>query len=222
MKQTSSHPSPSFLKAEITKIRNLPKGKRWEYIWEYYKWHFVSVLFIIFTLVTTLHQCATKPVYDLQIMIATEQEIAPAQADLLRAEAEGIVSDSTGNGVNEVYVMPLTLNPDGDPQIMQANHTKFTVELAMPESYVFILSKKYAEQVIGADFFEKVGAWAGGESEDELVSLKGNEKLASLGIDAEDLYLGVVRLGEKNKENELEKARHENGVLFARHLLGLE
>ena len=25
------------LKAELDKIRRLPKGKRWEYIWEYYR-----------------------------------------------------------------------------------------------------------------------------------------------------------------------------------------
>lgn len=47
MKQTSSHSSPSFLKAELTKIRNLPKGKRWEYIWEYYRLTFFLVAFAL-------------------------------------------------------------------------------------------------------------------------------------------------------------------------------
>ncbi|MBR5808582.1 MAG: hypothetical protein IKY39_00550 [Clostridia bacterium] len=197
-------------------------AKWWEYIWEYYKWHFACVLFIIFTMVTTLHQCATRPSYDLQIMIATQQDIAPAQADYLREEAESIVADSTGNGVNEVYVMPLTLNPDGDPQIMQVNHTKFTVELSMPESYVFILSKKYADQAVGTGFFESVGVWTGDGSEEELISLKDNEKLTALGIDTEELYLGVLKLTEERQKDELEKSRYENGVLFARHLLGLE
>ena len=197
-------------------------AKWWEYVWEYYKWHFISVLFVIFIMVTTFQQCATRPKYDLQIMIATEQDIATTQADLLREDAEGIVEDCTGNGVNEVYVMPLTLNPDGDPQVMQVNHTKFTVGLAMPESYVVIISKKYAEQATGVGFFENVNVWSSVESGEELVSLKGNEKLTALGFDTEDLYLGVVRLDKENKDNELEFARYENGVLFAKHLLGLE
>lgn len=197
-------------------------AKWWEYIWEYYKWHFVTVLFIIFVLVTTLQQCATRPKYDLQITIATEQDLVLTQVDSLRADVESIVTDATGNGVNEVYIMPLTLNPEGDPQVMQVNHTKFTVELSMPESYVFILSKTYADQVVGSGLLESVDVWAGGESKEEVVSLKGNEKLAALGIDTEELYLGVVSLEDENKDDELEKARYENGVLFARHLLGLE
>lgn len=197
-------------------------AKWWEYIWEYYKWHFVCVLFTIFLVATTLQQCATRPKYDLQITAVTERELVMTQVDMLCEDAESIVTDATGNGVNEVYIMPLTLNPDGDPQIMQVNHTKFMVELSMPESYVFILSKKYVDQIVGEGFFESVDTWAGGDSKEEVISLKGNEKLAELGIDTEELYLGVVKLAEERQKDELECARYENGVLFARHLLGLE
>lgn len=197
-------------------------AKWWEYIWEYYKWHFMCILFILFILVTTLHQCATRPSYDLQIAAVTEKDWAPAQVDALREDVESVIEDSTGNGINEAYIMPLTINENGDPQILQVNHTKFMVELSMPESYVFIMSKKHADVVLGTDFFESVDTWAGGDSKEELVSLAGNEKLTSLGIDTEDLYLGVVRLPESKAGDELEKKRHENGVQYARHLLGLE
>lgn len=197
-------------------------AKWWEYIWEYYKWHFVCVLFIIFTLVTTLHQCATRPDYDLQITAVTERDLVMTQVDMLCEDAESIVTDATGNGVNEVYIMPLTLNPDGDPQIMQVNHTKFMVEMSMPESYVFILSKKFADTVAEGGILESTDVWAGGSADEYVVSLNGNEKLTALGIDTEELYLGVLKLSEDRQKDELEKARYENGVLFAKHLLGLE
>ena len=37
-------------KAEFEKIRSLPKGKRWEYIWEYYRMAFFLVAFFLFFL----------------------------------------------------------------------------------------------------------------------------------------------------------------------------
>ena len=38
------------LKAEFEKIRSLPKGKRWEYIWEYYRLAFFLCAFFLFFL----------------------------------------------------------------------------------------------------------------------------------------------------------------------------
>ena len=40
----------SSLKAEFEKIRSLPKGKRWEYIWEYYRMAFFLCAFFLFFL----------------------------------------------------------------------------------------------------------------------------------------------------------------------------
>lgn len=197
-------------------------AKWWEYIWEYYKWHFVCVLFAIFIFATTLHQCATRTEYDLKITAVTEQNLVLSQTEALQKDAESIVTDATGNGVNEVFFMPLSMNEGTDAQTLQVMHTKFTVELAMPESYVFIISKKYVEQVPESDIFESCDVWAGGNPGEYLVSLAGNEKLTALGINTEDLYLGVVKLSAENSENELEKARYENGVRFGRYLLGLE
>lgn len=48
MKEPSADRSPSPLKTEFTKIRSLPRGKRWEYIWEYYRLTFFIVVFAIF------------------------------------------------------------------------------------------------------------------------------------------------------------------------------
>lgn len=36
------------LKAELKKVRSLPKGKRWEYIWEYYRLAFFLAAFSLF------------------------------------------------------------------------------------------------------------------------------------------------------------------------------
>ncbi len=197
-------------------------AKWWGYVWDYYKWHFVCVLFIIFTLVTTLQQCATRPNYDLKVTAVTEQNLVLFQTDALTEMAKNLISDATGNGEVEAFVMPISMNDQSDAQTIQAGYAKFTVEVTMPEAYVFIMSKKYADTVVESGILESTDVWADGSPEEYLVSLKDNEKFTALGIDTEELYLGVVKLFEENREDELEKARYENGVLFARHLLGLE
>lgn len=197
----------------------------WSYIWLYYKWHFIGVAAVIFMVVTFLHECATRPSYDLQIALVTEPEVVMSQTDKMQSYAEGIVNDATGNGKNEVYILPICLSDESDPQSIQVGYARFTAEIAMPESYVFIMSREYADTVIKNGILERTEAWAPGvESDGYVVSLKDNEKLKEFGIDssANELYMGVVSLFEDNRENELEAARHENGVKLARSLLGLE
>ncbi len=197
-------------------------AKWWEYIWDYYKWHIVCVLFIIFTLVTILHQCATRPNYDLKITVVTEQSLMFGQTDDICETAESIILDATGNGVNEAFVMPISLNEENNVQALQAEYAKLTVEITMPEAYAFIVSKGYVDTVIKSGILEATDVWADGNADEYLVSLEDNEKLKALGIDTKELYLGVVKLSQERQEDELEKARYENGVRFGRYLLGLE
>ena len=197
----------------------------WSYIWLYYKWHIIGTIFAIFMVVTTLHQCATRPRYDLQITAVTENELYISQLGAMENFAKETISDATGNGENEVYIMPIHMSEESDAATIQAGYARFTVEMTMPESYVFIISPRYAQAVVDSQILESTDAWASGvESDGYLVSLKDNEMLKAFGIDpsSNEYYLGVVKLFEKNIENELEKARYENGVRFARGLLGLE
>lgn len=197
-------------------------AKWWEYIWEYYKWHIISVIFVVFIVVTTLRQCTTRPSYDLQITMATEQEIVLSQQEALRQYAEGVISDATENGELQAYIVPIAINDQSDSQTLQVQYARFTVELTVPESYVFIVSKQYVDAVKESELLESTSVWADGSEDEYLISLKGNEKLTALGIDTEELYLGVVKLIDKKKDDNVERVRYENGVRFSRYLIGLE
>lgn len=195
----------------------------WGYIWLYYKWHIIATVFAVFMIITTMHECANRPSYDLQIATITEDNLVLAQLDNMQEYAESVILDATENGINEVYILPICLGEQEDPQTIQVGFTRFTAELAMPESYVFIMSRKYADTAIENGVLESTEAWAEGiESDGFVVSLKDNEKLKEFGIDSSscELYIGVLQLFDK--EDALEAARHENGVRFARSLLGLE
>lgn len=197
----------------------------WSYIWLYYKWHIIGTIFAIFMIVTTLHQCANRPKYDLQITAITENELYLSQLEAMEHFGEEKISDATGNGEKELYIMPIHMSDESDAATIQAGYAQFTVEMTMPESYVFIVSERYVDAVFQSGILESTDVWAdGAESDGYLVSLKGNETLKSFAIDteAEKLYIGVVKLLGDKGEKPLEKARYENGVRFARSVLGLE
>lgn len=48
MQETNSNSPFTSVKTELQKICSLPKGKRWEYIWEYYRLTFFLVVFAAF------------------------------------------------------------------------------------------------------------------------------------------------------------------------------
>ena len=87
------------------------------------------------------------------------------------------------------------------------------------------MSEKFTDALRESGILEDTKVWADGiESDGYFVSLKGNEALKSFAIDAEseELFMGVVKLLGEGEEDPLEIERHENGIKFARSLLGLE
>ena len=106
----------------------------WSYIWLYYKWHILGTALAIFMVVTTLQQCANRPRYDLQITAVTENELYISQIEAMENFAEETISDATGNGEKEVYIMPIHMSEQSDAATIQAGYAQFTVEISMPES----------------------------------------------------------------------------------------
>lgn len=199
----------------------------WEYFWCYYKIHVFAVLFAVLVIGITAVQCATRPSYDLQIDFVSQFGVLPEYESMLTEMAGKVITDADGNGKVEPYVLTLDMR-DGDVVVSEQNqayNTKFAIEQAYPSAYVFIVSEKYAKVSAENGIMENSDVWASelGAGSD-VVSLAGSAALSEIGIDAEaaELYVGVVALSEENADDEVERARYENGVRFARHLLGLE
>ncbi len=199
----------------------------WEYFWDYYRYYVFGGIFVAILIGVTAVQCATQPSYDLQIDFASQFGILPEYEQNIANLASEVILDADGDEKIEPYVLTFDLRDGG---VMVAEHsmamnTKFAIEQAYPTAYVFIVSEKYAEVSENNGIMESSDIWASelGEGKD-LVSLAGSAALSGIGIDAEaaELYVGVVALSEENKNDETECRRYENGVRFARYLLGLE
>lgn len=199
----------------------------WEYFWDYYKMYVFGGIFVAILIAVTAVQCATHPSYDLQIDFASQFGVLPEYEQNIADLASQVILDADGDGKIEPYVLTFDLR-DGGVVVAEnsmAVNTKFAIEQAYPTAYVFIVSEKYADLSEQNGIMESSSVWASelGEGMD-VVSLAGSEALSSIGIDAVagELYVGVVELSEENKDDETERRRYENGVRFARYLLGLE
>ena len=195
--------------------------KWWGYFWYYYKWHTVGVLFACVLIVTSFVECATQTKYDLQIDFITEHGITLEQEEMLAEVIEENIEDVTGNGEKEAFVLSLNMT-EGDAQMTQALTTKLFVELGYTESYVFIMSKKYADMISEHGILENTDVWAGDMANDgQLISLKECKLMPQMWFDMEvqDLYIGVLKVREENKDNELELKKYENGKRFAQFLI---
>ncbi len=197
----------------------------WEYIWMYYKWHIVGTVVAIFVLVTTITQCANQPRYDLEVTVITEREIVFTQTDIMKEYVKNVIDDVTGNGEKEVGISSVSMGAGTNAEYHSAQMAKLSVELSMPESYVYIMTRSVADMAISNEILEKTENWAGDtESDGYVISLKGNDRLREFGLnpDEEELFIGVLTVFDDKKGDELEKGRFENGVKLARNLVGLE
>ena len=200
----------------------------WEYFWDYYKWHTVGVAFAALLIGITAVQCATRPSYDLQIDFASQFGVLPEYEENIKNLAAQVIQDADGDGEIEPTVLTFDMRDGGmtaNAEYAMAINTKFAVEQAYPEAYVFIVSEKYAKVSEENGIMEDSSVWASEiENEGAMVSLAGSAALSQIGIDAAaaELFVGVVGLTDEKKADETECRRYENGVRFARYLLGLE
>lgn len=190
----------------------------WEYFWMYYKWHTLAVLFIAIVVTVSVVQCAQTPKYDLQADFISETFFSDEQKTALEQLMSDHISDASGNGKNEAFVLNLNMAASEDVQMNQAMQTKLFLEQGYSESYVFIGSKDYIGWLASAEIFSPASEWASGET-GNYISLAGCSALENIGIDTADLYIAVRSVREKDLKNEYQTQQHENGVEFARFLI---
>ena len=160
----------------------------WEYFWDYYKIHTIATAIIIIFTGITISECAHRINYDLQIDYISENQISDEAVNALTILIEENIDDITENGKPEAYVTYLDMGEHGDPQYAQAMFSKFAVEMGYTESFVFLVSKKYADQLSEEGIFEEASNWTSIPSYNGYcMSLENCEILEEIGIDTSDL-----------------------------------
>ena len=74
----------------------------WEYFWDYYKWHTISVAFVSILILVTAVQCATQVKYDMTITVAGDKYLSEDIQSQLSGELGEVIEDCDENGERNV------------------------------------------------------------------------------------------------------------------------
>ena len=195
--------------------------KEWRgYFWDYYKWHTIGGLFAAGLIIYSCVQCATAVQYDLQVDYISENGILEETRDALTELIKNNIDDANGNDSVDAFVLSLNMAETQDVQMTQAMQTKMMLEQGYSESFVFILSKKYADIFTESEVLENNSVWAGDRADEAcVVSLDGSSVLEEFGIDTSDLYIGVRKMRSDEQDKEEKTAEYKNGIKLAQYLI---
>ena len=195
----------------------------WPYFWMYYKWHTISVIFVIFLVLLTAYQCATTPKYDLSMTYSGGLIFTDEMAGGLTADMAELIEDIDSNGERSIKFQCYTITGvTGSEEFDSAMRTKLDMEFYNENSYIFLLDTETMLRQFNNDYYgeiyDTVDIWADElPAEDKLymidgkayaVSLKDSAYLTSKGYKTDDMY-AVLKANYVGGELE-EKAYEES------------
>lgn len=193
--------------------------KWWENYFYYYKTHTIVAILALLAAGYLIYTDVTATKYDLQIDYIAEHGLMEEQLDKIVQTCNENIDDVTGNGVCDSFVMLLDLSPKQDMQYAQAMQVKYMTELGYSEAFVFIMDKKYMEEMSQGGMFEKSSVWSDKGDDTECISLAGCTAFEGSGIPVDELYVAVRKLRDDEVDKEEIVAKHQNGVKFAKFLI---
>ena len=205
----------------------------WEYFWEYYKWHTIAVVFVVFMITSIIYSNVTATKYDMYVSYVGTgffEEAKPKLTEVLAPVTEEITDNEKIDISYDTYSMDASAVPDAAMAEMEsAIGMKLMAELEAGDSYLYLVTKGNLDSFYAlTDCFTDTALYAG-DSENVFtdengracaIALKDNEKLTGAGIDCSELYLAVRNLYERDKEDEKKTKLYENSLKIAKFIVG--
>ncbi len=206
----------------------------WEYVWEYYKYHALVVLFVLFFIGSIIHTHLTKVYNDLYITyigLQSFNEDIEGKLDKILVPA---LKETTDDEITTQYYV-YNVENTGDDQVLTeyeyAVGSKIIVELQAGESYLYIMSRANAENMyLQSTCFEPVGMYSSNiENKETLISKEGYPFAISIkdcpllkdsGLDTDDLYVAVRKVYKTEKDDKRRILTYENSIEAAKLLTG--
>lgn len=116
--------------------------KKIDNFWYYYKIHVLVAACILFMAVVFIKDMLSKVDYDYYVAFVTEDMMADEEISKIQGVLEKEGEDLNGDGEVHIEVENYTIpqGDSGDPQLVAAGQTKFTVDIQQGTSMIFFLS----------------------------------------------------------------------------------
>ncbi len=182
----------------------------------YYKWHVIIAVVLVIVLASSLYSCATKVEDDLVVSVLISNYAAADASENIAADlcAAGIIPDTDGDGINQMYVNIVTLPLEAQTEADFAAGYQAMIAMVADDSILFLvdedLLEMYEDQDVFADISDKAEKYGFGEDDVYIaedgtlmgLSLKGNEYLESKGMVTDTLYACFRALPEGELEED--------------------
>ncbi len=218
---------------KYVKIWDVPKGKRWEHYWNYYKIHTIVGAFILILTVMLIKDVFFQEKPDMVVTVASTRYYSPEAEVELQRVFEGYSRDYTGNGHKYVdkYQIIMSTEANADMQVVMASQTKLVAQFQNTDAAVFLMDQEIydylrsdEEEGLYADLTELLGEEARDlVSENgqriyikELPAFQENELIQSL----PDLFFVIRDESNINRKDKPEVSlAYQNSVDFLRNLI---
>ncbi len=158
---------------KVYKLKDVPKGQRLKFFFDYYKIHMAVVAFVVLFFVIGIYEMLTAPNFDMQItFFAQDMKISENVLKSIETELEELDIDLNEDGKVDVGITPLIKNVGQNGASGEFNEVAYA-EISIGNSVVMI-----TDENILKDFLEPRNAVAK------------REQLASFGFEGEG-YLKI-------------------------------
>jgi len=212
----------------------------WDYFWEYYKKHVICVLIVMFFVLTTLYQCATKTEYDLEISFLGIGQLSDETKEKIINQISPLITETTGNDQIDVFCYQYPYSPSESlksevpAQQDFAMQQKYMAELNAGVCDVYIMSKSdFEASNYFSEAYTSVDEFYNKPYSDDLVikddngrayaiSLRNNSIFDNTGLADNDLYIAVRNLNSSRSKKEKSVINYDNSLKVAAKLSGCE
>ena len=167
---------------KYVKLKDVPKGKRWEHYWNYYKIHTIIGGFLLVMGVMLIKDVFFREKVDLVITVASTGYFSEEASQELERCLNEYARDYNGNGhkLVEMYDVTLSTDVNADPQVVMANQTRLLAQFQNTDAAILLMDEEIYEY-LGPD--EEENLYAG------MVDLVGEEAAPLIREDRRRIYL---------------------------------
>lgn len=218
---------------KYVKIWDVPKGKRWEHYWNYYKVHTIVGAFVLLLLAMLIRDVFFQEKPDLVVTVASTKYFTTESNEELSRVLSSYARDYNGNGHKYVdnYQVTMSTEANADMQMVIASQTKLIAQFQNTDAAVFLLDQDIydylrsdEEDDLYADMTEVLGDEAEAfVSEDgkriylkELPALQDNAEIQAL----PDLFFVIRSESNVNRKDKPEVAlTYQDSIDFLKNLI---
>ena len=213
----------------MVKFKEVPKGQRWQFFWDYYRVPTIVGIIIAIVVISLIKTIFFTPEPDINILLTTQYTFSDENLEKFNSKVENLIEDVDGDNKKIVLTTPIAYNEkvsETDPQYAMAALTKFNVELASGLNIIQITDDalyeryKVSECLATYEVFENFGVKFSYEDKNEIVKIPLKEIKAFSDIDhADELYLTIRPPMAQHTKKDKDKEFYVSNLNFVKKLI---